>query len=113
MHYETPDIECRQFEIVIDGPFHRTASGPVIGVVYIHAGDFDFPETGWRDFVAVLLDAWSTAVLKLSYNGAKAAFMFMDGPFNVQLTREGSTVLASFTPETFIARSWSTSLLFH
>lgn len=78
----------------ITGPLQASS------VIYIHAGDFDFPEAGWRDFVFVLLDAWSTAVLELD-QAATATFMFMDGPFNVQLTRDGSIVWASFTRGTF------------
>ena len=66
------------------------------GVLYVTIGGTAFPEEGWYDRVAVDLEKWIPAILSFARGHADSCVLqFMDGPCQLRLERQGSTVTAS------------------
>jgi hypothetical protein len=61
--------------------------GPVTGVVWLAIGDTAFPSRDWHDFVVVVLEWWTYAVLQLLRGISKHEVIhFMEGPYLVELS---------------------------
>ncbi|WP_346190116.1 hypothetical protein [Rubritalea halochordaticola] len=68
----------------------QTEQGSVTGVIYFDFGEGQtYPGTGWSDFALVLAGWWMSAVKELEQGECKAKLLFMDGPFEIHLFREG------------------------
>jgi hypothetical protein len=68
--------------------FQIKKNGAVIGNIWLNFNGRNFPEEKWSDFVSVLLLWWFKEWIRLSENNAeKVVLMFMEGPFQVNLTR--------------------------
>ncbi len=85
----------RAFTITTSGPFFRTTSGSVTGIISITANGRTFPEPGWRDFVVNVLVWWIEAARMLAVEG-RCTLNFMDGPYEARAVREGSSVRLTF-----------------
>jgi hypothetical protein len=74
-----------------------TASGAVVAPLWLEIGDVKFPEVGWYDFPVPVLGWWIEALRELvSSTSDEATLRFMDGPFEVRLTRSGALATAAF-----------------
>jgi 3-oxoacyl-ACP reductase-like protein len=60
----------------------KSARGAITGVVALRLGDVWFPESGWNDFVVVVLGWWARQAAALRA-GHPARLDFMDGPYSV------------------------------
>ena len=66
------------------------------GVLYVTIGETAFPEEGWYDRVAGDLANWIPAICSFARGYADSCVLqFMDGPCQLRLERQGSTVTAS------------------
>jgi len=60
--------------------------GNVFGIIYFQHESMIFPEKNWNDFIVIILNWWSDALLKLIGNESiSAELLFMDGPFSVKV----------------------------
>ena len=81
--------------------FERSASGSIVGPVWVTLGDAQYPELGWSDFPVVVLGWWLDELASLSHRSESAVFRFMDGPFQFTAQRDGETAqLLRITAET-------------
>lgn len=92
------------------GTISLTKAGALFGPIHLSVNDdVAFPAANWDDFL-VILAHWKSA-LKALHNGAATAKLgFMDGPFEIQISRtektgaltlikrvaEGETVLGNY-----------------
>ena len=65
------------------------APARITGTLFVELGGNAFPDAGWSDFPVVVLGWWVRAALALQRTGAPTSFMFMDGPFELELRRAG------------------------
>lgn len=64
----------------------RSASGALIGTLYLKLGDRCFPDVAWSDFVVVVLEWWCSALQRLHQGeSGPVTVPFMDGPYRVEL----------------------------
>ena len=64
--------------------------GGATAVVYWEVGGVPFPEVGWNDFVLVLFEWWSDAVLRIMRDETTIERLrFMDGPFSLLVEKCG------------------------
>lgn len=58
----------------------------IFGIIHFKNKDFFFPEKNWSDFIVIIMNWWSNAILKLLKNEVLSAELsFMDGPFLVKI----------------------------
>jgi hypothetical protein len=63
--------------------------GPATGEIWLAVDDVAFPAPNWDDFVIVILDAWTTALLRLLRGSNQFERVhFMEGPYEVQMRAE-------------------------
>jgi hypothetical protein len=68
--------------------FQIQKTGVVIGNIWLNFNGRNFPAEKWSDFVSVVLLWWFKEWIRLSEtNAEKVVLMFMEGPFQVNLTR--------------------------
>jgi hypothetical protein len=66
--------------------------GPATGGIWINVGDMSFPQAGWNDFLVPILAGWAETVVNLCREAyATAVVYFMDGPYEVRVTRQSKT----------------------
>ena len=66
------------------------------GALYVTIGETAFPEEGWYDRVAADLENWVPAICSFARGHADVCVLqFMDGPCQLRLERQESTVTAS------------------
>jgi hypothetical protein len=59
------------------------------GVIYFDFGIYQFPETGWNDYVIVVLCWWMSALSGFIANNNKSEeLQFMDGPLLILITKQ-------------------------
>ncbi|HEU4886919.1 MAG TPA: hypothetical protein VFV49_03460 [Thermoanaerobaculia bacterium] len=92
-------MKMADFAISTSGPFFRTQSGSITGVIFASSDGFDFPEKGWRDFVPIVLGWWLEAVNLLTSDG-RCTLNFMDGPYEIRVLREALNVRLTFLSRT-------------
>jgi hypothetical protein len=76
-------------EIVADiSSLSRSATGMVLGSLFLRDRDEHFPEAGWSDFPVVLLDQWIRGLTDV-VRGRATTFRgcFMEGPFAFSVAR--------------------------
>ena len=79
---------------------HQSKMGSVTGVVYFEfSPDRHFPSVGWNDFVVVLATWWMAALEKLVEGQSKVDFLFVDGPYWITATFQGTCVLLQCTQD--------------
>ncbi len=72
--------------IVRVGPLERSASGTILGVIYLDLDTRAFPDAQWSDFPVVILAWWIDAVGPLLSGPTRSTELrFMDGPFWVEV----------------------------
>jgi hypothetical protein len=65
------------------------SDGTVTGIAYWEIDGFVFPATDWNDFVLVLLECWSGAMIRILKGETAAEILhFMDGPFSIVVVAE-------------------------
>lgn len=65
-------------------------SNNVCGQIYFDLNLDSFPEIEWNDFVVIICNWWIDSLLNLeSSNQTSVELMFMDGPFRVEVQRDG------------------------
>jgi hypothetical protein len=63
-----------------------SASGALIGTLYLELGDRCFPDAAWSDFAVVVLEWWCSALERLHQGeSGPITVHFMDGPYRVEL----------------------------
>ena len=68
------------------GDVSRSASGALIGTLYLKLGDLCFPDVAWSDFVVVVLEWWCSALQRLHQGDPGPIDVpFMDGPYRVEI----------------------------
>lgn len=69
--------------------------GVITGEIYIKIGEYCFPDPKWNDFIVVILGWWVQTLKKvqLCQIGESNEFLFMDGPYKVQVLKIESNVL--------------------
>src|SRR5690348_1203289 len=75
------------------------ASGPATGDIVLMVGTVAFPMAGWNDFVLVILEAWTSALLRLVRGTSDSERVhFMEGPYAVDVMRmaDGAFRLRAF-----------------
>jgi hypothetical protein len=83
-----------KMEIVVDPhSFYMSATGSITGIVWVSNGAVDFPGKAWSDFPVVILSWWCDQTNELTGVGSSAKFLFMDGPFEIQMISEGASSL--------------------
>jgi hypothetical protein len=87
-----------ELSIVLDtSTIQWKPEGTATGVVYWVVGDMPFPEIGWNDFVSVLFDWWSRAILRILRGEiAIERLRFMDGPFWIVAERHDDEIRLRF-----------------
>lgn len=64
----------------------RSAAGLVCGGLYVQAGEFQFPDLRWTDFVVVVLGWWCRALSRvLTGDRTPVEVRFMEGPYLVEI----------------------------
>lgn len=81
-----------EFEVrVSPEEFRVTGGGSVTGPIWARIAGTDFPEPGWPDFPVALLGGWLTTLAELEADdGGLAMLHFMEGPYRLDVTREGA-----------------------
>ena len=63
----------------------------IFGKIYISVGDSPFPDKKWDDFIVVIMSWWNEELLKIMDSNEKDYQLnFMDGPYEVVITRKPS-----------------------
>ena len=66
----------------------RQTNGTVTGVIFIELDGEAIPDAGWSDFPVIVLGWWVDAFLQLSEpKRRQVRWLFMDGPFELMLTK--------------------------
>ena len=65
----------------------RSTKGSITGDLHVEVGMFAFPDRGWSDFVVVVLGWWLRALHRLGAGEQSAELAFMDGPYQMDVTR--------------------------
>ena len=69
-------------------------SSPLFTIYWTHEG-MAYPEDQWMDFGSVILSWWLVAARSLLESAAKADFLFMDGPYCLEIRRVNDRVYVS------------------
>lgn len=76
LHIEFDDILLRKYQ--------ARGANPVFSIYWEHNG-VTYPEVGWIDFGSIILSWWLVAATSL-LNGSRAEeFLFMDGPYQLDV----------------------------
>ena len=75
-------------QLHVDETKIKLSGTSIAGEVWISLNDREFPHASWSDFVVVVLEAWSAAVMRV-IDGASTceSVYFMEGPYLVKLSR--------------------------
>lgn len=74
--------------------FRLGTVGPSTGEIWLAFGNIAFPTAHWNDFVVVILEAWAAALLRIIKGSSHFERVhFMDGPYEVTITRAGESML--------------------
>lgn len=80
--------------VINHGSFRPGGVGPSTGEIWLTIDGVAFPAPHWNDFVIVILEAWAAALLRLARGYSRFERVhFMDGPYEVELSRTGEGVL--------------------
>lgn len=79
------------FAVEIDQEsIEKSENGSITGSLWLQMDETAFPEQGWNDFVVVVLGWWTNeAAALIAGTKRRGEFMFMDGPFSVDISPEG------------------------
>ncbi len=67
---------------------YRSRSGSITAEIVIQIEDFLFPGKGWSDFIVVIFGWWWQAITQaLNSSKGVGSFMFMDGPYKVDVKK--------------------------
>lgn len=80
--------------VVVETATVRAGRGPHTGAIWFVIGDKEaFPGPGWSDFIVVVLGWWLASILRMLSGEAHAEqFLFMEGPYLVQLSRASGSL---------------------
>jgi hypothetical protein len=82
------------FLITVANSVRTRKPGPATGDIWVVIDGREFPMCGWNDFVVVILNFWTTALMRLIRNDSKSEIVdFMDGPHCVVITMTTPTTL--------------------
>ena len=91
-------------KLVIDKNSISKRRSKVTGRIAFQEGDYQFPEPNYSDFVFTLVVEFSEKVSKmLRGNSSKEELLFMEGPYQVDITKEGDSFKVQFKEE---FRNW-------
>ena len=78
------------FAVEIDQEsIEKSENGSITGSIWLQMDDTAFPEQRWNDFVVVVLGWWTNeAAALIAGTKRRGEFMFMDGPFSVDVSAE-------------------------
>lgn len=86
------NIKQNKLIVLNSNSVKQSNNGTITGIIYYDFGDYQFPEIGWNDFVAVILGWWLESVLRLAKGLTKNEDLkFMDGPLQLRLTSKDNT----------------------
>jgi hypothetical protein len=82
------------FSLTVDTQsLSRSSLGQIAGVVYADFDGIAFPDGNWSDSIVLVLIAWIDAMRTLASKPAMPTTIhFMDGPFRIELQRQGEKV---------------------
>lgn len=75
--------------------FSRTASGDLVGAVWIEFAGGAFPSAGWSDFVLRVFEQWASEYAQIWSGNGVARFMVFDGSDRMRLERRNDEVVVS------------------
>ncbi|MEL7485290.1 MAG: hypothetical protein AAFN41_13185 [Planctomycetota bacterium] len=82
--------------------FTRSASGRLVGPIWLQVGQATFPEVGWSDFVGIVIEQWSAELAAIRFTDDVARLKVFDGSSEARIVRKGDRIHCEL-PDTNIA----------
>ena len=97
--------------VLVERSLRQHSGGSITGIIYWQADGLSFPDDSWDDFVVVILRWWVQAIMRLAERSSTVeSLLFMDGPFAVRLSVEGSIVRVVFVRDDEVTASRQTGI---
>ena len=75
----------------------QSNDGTITGIIYFECSDEQFPESGWSDYVIIIIYWWLECIKKLAEGSSNVErLQFMDGAYYVYLTSKADALLAEW-----------------
>ncbi len=78
---------------------YERRNSPLFFGISLHQNNQFYPSEDWTDFGAVILNWWILALIHLLGRGRCQKFLFMDGPYEVEVRHRRSTKMMELRPQ--------------
>ena len=86
------------FDNMLLQEYEARNSPPFFLISFQHIDEF-YPSENWTDFGGVILSWWICALVQLLRRGHREQFLFMDGPYEIEVCYRRKTGMMELRPE--------------